>query len=555
MSTVSWLSVSPASGRSAAGGDRPQQITVSVDAAGRPAGLYAGFIRISSAGANNSPQLLRVDLQVLPRGTPLPAVVRPTGLIFFARAGGASPSSQDVAVSSTDSAPVEFQTYIFDGAWLQRIPDSGTLAISAPARITVQPRLGTLAAGEYRATLSVYTRSDGQVQPVRVLFVVLPSGTGVVAPASALAGFEAGAAAARHDPAADAACTPSKFYLQFSTVFSNFTAVAGWPTVVMVQARDNCGAPAAGGQVVLSFSGGDPPLALTDLKNGDYLGSWRPGSTSGSVQVTAKGAWRGLDAQASAVARISANPSPKGLLGQGGILLGAGFQRGPVAPGSIVSLFGQGFAADNNFAADVPLPVRLAGVRVLVAGKEAPLFYVGAGQVNAQIPAELAADRQLQLQVETDGVGSVPEPLETVAARPGIFTLGPAWGQQGAILISNTDALAAKAGSVPGRNARPARPGDYISIYCAGLGATEPAVPSGRPGPAAEPLARVKTPVSVTIGGKAAEVVYAGIAPNFVGVYQVDARVPADVASGDAVPVVIIQGGSASNTGTVAAGP
>jgi len=83
------------------------------------------------------------------------------------------------------------------------------------------------------------------------------------------------------------------------------------------------------------------------------------------------------------------------------------------------------------------------------------------------------------------------------------------------------------------------------------LGLTEPAVASGEPGPS-EPLAKVKTPVTVTIGAQPARVTFAGLAPGFAGVYQVNAEVPAGISPGDAVAVVIIQGGSASNTATIA---
>jgi len=102
---------------------------------------------------------------------------------------------------------------------------------------------------------------------------------------------------------------------------------------------------------------------------------------------------------------------------------------------------------------------------------------------------------------------------------------------------------------VPGE---PTTVGGVISIYCTGLGATEPAVASGQPGPSAEPLARVKALPTVTIGGLPATVSFAGLAPGFAAVYQVNAQVPAGAAAGDAVPVVITQSGASSNTATIA---
>jgi uncharacterized protein (TIGR03437 family) len=272
------------------------------------------------------------------------------------------------------------------------------------------------------------------------------------------------------------------------------------------------------------------------------------------VTVTARARWHGLEAEAKATAAVGANPNPKGLLSQGGVLLAAGYRSGPVAPGSIIALFGQNFtasAATSHSAVSLPLPMKLGGVRVLIGEKEAPLFYVGSGQVNAQVPSELPADRRLQVQVETDGVLSAPEPLQTVTNQPGIFTLDPKYGkQQGAILIANTDRLAMRAtADVP---SEPVGRGGYISIYCTGLGATDPPVVSGQGGPASGPPALVKLPVSVTIGGQPATVSFAGLAPGLAGVYQVNALVPAGVTPGDEVPVVITQGGAQSNTVTIA---
>jgi uncharacterized protein (TIGR03437 family) len=318
-----------------------------------------------------------------------------------------------------------------------------------------------------------------------------------------------------------------------------------------VLVRDDCGNPGVGANVVLSFSNGDPPLVLTDLKNGQHQGAWSPSGYSPQVIVTAQALWQNLQGQATAAAQLGLNPNPRSvILNQGGVLLGAGFERGPVAPGSIISLFGQNLAASAATAQTLPLPRTLNGVRVLVGEKEAPLFYVGPSQVNAQVPVELEADRQLQVRVETNGVSSSPEPLQTATVRPGIFTLGPPYGNQGAILIANSDRLAMPVtANIP---SQPATVGSVVSIFCTGLGATDPAVASGQPGPSAEPLARVKTAATVTIGGKPATVSFAGMAPGFAAVYQVNAQVPAGVTPGDAVPVVITQGGFASNTATIA---
>ena len=555
--TESWLSISPTSGRSDYGSTQIPLVTVSVDPAGLAAGFYVGLIRVASNSANNSPQVVKVEMQVLPAGTKLGAWVRPTGLTFVAAAGGASPSAQELNVATPEASAIQFLSQPIGGTWVTRFPEAGSASRDNAGRIMVQPALGNLAANAYRGGLTVMTMNDGALHPVNVLFLVLPAGTPIqtflAMPPELLADMDvfSMAAASTGVAAAGSTCTPSKLYVQFTSVFASFQAVVGWPVTVRVLVRDDCGNPGVGANVVLSFSNGDPPLVLTDLKNGQHQGAWSPNGYSAQVIVTAQALWQNLQGQATAAAQLGLNPNPRSvILSQGGVLLGAGFERGPVAPGSIISLFGQNLAATAATAQTLPLPRTLNGVRVLVGEKEAPLFYVGPGQVNAQVPVELEADRQLQVRVETNGVSSSPEPLQTTAVRPGIFTLGPPYGNQGAILIGNSNKLAMPVtANIP---SQPAAVGGVISIFCTALGATDPAVASGQPGPSAEPLAQVKTPVTVTIGGKPATVSFAGMAPGFAAVYQVNAQVPTGVTPGDAVPVVITQGGFASNTATIA---
>ena len=539
--SVSWLQITPSSGSSVAGSTVIPQVTISIAHTGLSAGFYVGLVRFTASAANNSPQVLRVDLQVLPRGTPLGAVARPTGLIFVGVAGGAAGPAQEIGVATPEPGPVEFISASVGGDWVSRTPDSGTATRESPGRISVHAEPGSLPADVYRAGLTVLTKNDGALHPVNLLFVVLPGGSAVAARAGG------GKLPSR---VLTSACTPTQLLAQFTSLFANFNSVVGWPTVLLLNMTDDCGNPAVGGTAVVSFSNGDPTLALTDLKNGQYQGTWRPNNLGAQVVVTARGLWQDLEGQAIATAVVSSNPNPDAaILSQGGVLLGAGFERGPIAPGSIISLFGRNLTTGNHFADRVPLPRSLGGIRVMIGNFEAPLFFAGPGQVNAQVPPELAVDRQVQVVVEADGVPSSPEPLQTAANRPGIFTLGPPFGDQGAILIANTNRLAMT--ETPNVPSEPVQVGGFISIFCTGLGATEPAVASGDPAPSS-PLATVKTPVTVTIGGQPATVSFAGLAPGFVGVYQVNAQVPTGVTPGDAVPVALTQGGFQSNTATIA---
>jgi len=99
--------------------------------------------------------------------------------------------------------------------------------------------------------------------------------------------------------------------------------------------------------------------------------------------------------------------------------------------------------------------------------------------------------------------------------------------------------------------AKPAIRGQAIIIYCTGLGAVTPEVTLGSPAPGS-PLSQTVSPVTVEVGGKAAQVFFSGLSPGFTGLYQVNALVPADAATGDTVNLSIATGGQTSNVVTIA---
>jgi uncharacterized protein (TIGR03437 family) len=130
-----------------------------------------------------------------------------------------------------------------------------------------------------------------------------------------------------------------------------------------------------------------------------------------------------------------------------------------------------------------------------------------------------------------------------VNAQPGVFTVSQSGTGQGVVLDGLNNLV---------DSSHAVKAGEVVVIYATGLGATNPAVATGQAAPAVPPLALVTTPVKVTIGGVEAAVEFAGLAPGFVGLHQVNARVPAGVSPGSAVPLVLTQNGVASNTVTIA---
>lgn len=204
------------------------------------------------------------------------------------------------------------------------------------------------------------------------------------------------------------------------------------------------------------------------------------------------------------------------------------------SPNALVTLFGNNMTSGASASGTIPLPRELAGVKVKADGVPLPLLWVAPSQINLQCPDGPPGQRFF-LTVERDGQASAAVDVAQQYATPGIFTIDATGEGQGAILIGNTDKFVMR--TTAGIPSRPAVPGDYISIFATGLGPLTVPVPPGEAAGGAE--SRVIAPVAVKIGGITSEVTYAGMAPGWVGLYQVNARVPANVPFGDTVPVAI----------------
>lgn len=257
-----------------------------------------------------------------------------------------------------------------------------------------------------------------------------------------------------------------------------------------------------------------------------------------------------------------------------GVVNGASFEQNqPVSRGSIISLFGSplGFTVAGStlvpfqaVAEQIPLPRKLNGVSVLVEGIEAPLFFVGGqepvagaggslvynGQINAQVPWEIteAGLVEIVVRAETDQGILESEPVDVAVdvVTPSLFTFdfGPGRAAVLNVKLRGDDgvidnSVAQPEGAFPGRDSQPAPIGGIVTIYCNGLGATTPGAITGEN--STDTLRRTVLPVKVFMGGVEAPVDFAGLAPEFVGLYQINAFVPEGVPPGDAVSLVIEQ--------------
>ena len=138
-------------------------------------------------------------------------------------------------------------------------------------------------------------------------------------------------------------------------------------------------------------------------------------------------------------------------------------------------------------------------------------------------------------------LGSFP----VVSTMPGIFTL-LSNGQGPAVVLNQDKSL--------NTGARPAARGSVIQIFATGAGATNPPLAPGEAAPASgNPLVLTQVQPGVTIGGKTARVLFSGLAPGFVGLWQINAEVPRDVDTSPLfVELRIIVAGNSSNAATVA---
>lgn len=222
-------------------------------------------------------------------------------------------------------------------------------------------------------------------------------------------------------------------------------------------------------------------------------------------------------------------------LNAGGTVNNASFAaNSPVAPGSLVSIFGAGLSDTDQTASAAPLPIALGSTALTLGGVPLPLIHAFPLQVDAQIPWELAGQSQAQLSIVTDDLSGNPVTVPLAEFSPGLYS---------AVLINGTSTLVG-----PGH---PAARGDYINLFATGLGPVTHQPATGAPAPAS-PLAETTNKVTVTIGGVSAPVPFAGLAPGFVGLYQVNVQVPVTAPSGGAVPVVLTVGGVLSNQITLA---
>jgi trimeric autotransporter adhesin len=498
---LTWLSVSPNSGNT------PSNLVVNITPGTLAVGPYTGSITITGAFAT---QTIPVSLIIAATNI----TVTPASLTFNQAVGGVAPAFQTLQVTGVPAG-----TTI--GATVTLLNGTGWLTTNvANNTVTVTANGSALSQGTYTG----------------IVTVIVPGATN--SPFNIPVTLVVGA--------------PQSLILAANTVNFSYQAGAPTPATQMVQLSSSGlsvpftatfvpGATNVTGLVVVAPTSGNTPSPLVLSLNQAVLSTLGPGTYSGKVVVSSTSI-PGGDQTINVNVTVSAAAAPTIT----SIVNGASFAPGQVSPGELISIFGVNMGPTPGVGF-VPvagkIDVILAGTQVFFDNVPAPMIFVSGTQINAIVPYDVASLLNTgvgtKVTVVRGGVSSTPVVVGVTSTNPAIFSATQTGMGQGAILNQNLSANSVN---------NPAAKGSFISIYATGEGSLTPFVPSGTIAGLTLPLPRPIADVSVTIGGQAVQVTYAGEAPGLVaGVMQVNAMLPANIGSGPQ-QVVLKVGTNTNNT-------
>jgi uncharacterized protein (TIGR03437 family) len=194
-----------------------------------------------------------------------------------------------------------------------------------------------------------------------------------------------------------------------------------------------------------------------------------------------------------------------------------------IAPGELLTIFNSANLAADTVVATSPFPTSLDNVQVSIGGLPAPIYYVSPTQLAVIVPYAVAGPIAM-VQVTNNGVLSNAVPVYVNLSSPGVLTAS----ENG---LGYADALRPDYSIVSAAN--PAVIGETIAVYLTGLGAVSPPIADGAPGPISTYSEVAAGSVTASIGGVAATVAYAGLAPGYSGLYQLNITIPAGLTAGD----------------------
>lgn len=308
-------------------------------------------------------------------------------------------------------------------------------------------------------------------------------------------------------------------------------AALAQPLVVQLQDPTGAALPLAGLTVQFQPTNATvgPPTAVTD-STGRASTTVMLGSQTGSATVNVI-----VGSLAPVIANFTATAS---LPTVAAVVNGASFAGGGIVAGEIATIFGANLTSSTgiNLTSSLPLPMTFLNTSVIVNNRSAALFAVdnvnGQQQINFQVPWEVGSGGNATVAVEINSATGASISVPVLAAQPGIFNYTVGGNTFGAILHANFQLADSD---------HPATAGETVLIYCTGLGAVSSPPEDGVAGKGQSTTASP----TVTIGGARASVSFSGLAPGFVGLYQVNVKVPSGLGSGN--KAVVINMGDASS--------
>ena len=283
----------------------------------------------------------------------------------------------------------------------------------------------------------------------------------------------------------------------------------------------------SGGSWLAASGNGTTPVKLSIGVNPENLA---PGTYTGSIMFTSTEAF---NSPTTVTVTLSINGVPP-VLGPVAVFNGA-YHDTRVAPCSIASIYGTSLAGTTAMSSGLPIPVTLGGSWVKVNGEFAPMFLASPGQINLQIPCDLAPGKA-RVEVNNGSASGFTQ-AQLSATGPGLF------------LVENWWAAAQNEDGTLNGNTNPARSGSVVVAYFTGQGPVSVAVATGQPAPQ-NPAAVSTAQVSATLAGKRVEPLFVGLTPGFVGLAQLNFRIPADLPTGQ-YPLILKLGNVTSNSAIV----
>jgi minor extracellular serine protease Vpr len=422
------------------------------------------------------------------------ATIEPATISFGAITSTTVSISRDLKITNTGSTTATFNlTLSHSDSMVQIVSSPVTVGAGGFAHVTVRLSGNRPAAGNYEGFVLV---SNGS-QTLRVPYQYLvgsnvPADTFVVSNGFFVAGLQD----------------------------------TGWPAFLRV--IDQYGVPAQNTSLLFTKDQGDATITVGDTapdRLGDAGINFNIGSTPGEILFTGHVASFSVpfDGYSRAYPAISANGvvnAASGQIGQG------------LAPGSYVAIYGTALSDALQLESTASLPISLSQVSVSFDGGGLSLpghiHFVSTGQVNVQIPWEFQGQSSVTMKVTMGGLQSDVYTLPLAPTSPGIFEI--------AGVAAAEDANYAVIGP-----SHPAVRGQNIAIFVNGLGPVSNTPVSGDPS-SGTTLSQTPVLPTVTIGGTNATVLFSGLTPSVVGLYQINLTVPPSIAAGNQQLVVTIGG-------------